>query len=86
MDLRQDWQLLFFKPITLVKQSTGKADICWPRHVTAAEWIMWNMQGADVSGVLLQDRCPGRTLQKTLKEAQQASLSSHEQDEKMPPG
>lgn len=77
---------MFFKPIRLEKQSTGKADICWPRPVTAAAWIVSDVQGADVSGVLLQDRCPGRTVQKTLKETQRVKLSSPEQDEKMPPG
>lgn len=50
-------------------QSTGKADICWPGPVTAAEWLMSNTQGADVSEVLpRQPRCPARTVQKTLRE------------------
>lgn len=67
-------------------QSAGKADICWPGAVTAAAWIMSNMQGADVSGVLLQEQCPGRPVRKTLKETRGVKLSSREQDEKMPPG
>lgn len=45
---------VFFKQITLEKQSTGKADICWAGPVTTAEWLMSNMQGADVSEVLQQ--------------------------------
>lgn len=73
------------------RKSTGKTDICWLGFVTAAEWILVDQNGDRLCVIALrfetvQDWCPRRTEQKTLKETHGAKLPSHEPDEKMPPG